>query len=334
VPGRRFAHRELRVPLHHDRDENCFEDWELARMRVAITGATGLIGRRLIAALLARGDEVTVVTRSPSSAMSLAGTAAVEWNPGGARPPDLSGQDAVVHLAGEPIAQRWTSEVKDRIRSSRIAGTETVVAALRASDPRPRVLVSTSAAGYYGDRGSELLEETAPPGPPSDFLASVCVGWEGAANGAADLGVRVVIARNGVVLGRGGGALAKMLPPFKAGLGGPIAGGEQYVPWIALDDVVGIYLAALDGSESWSGAVNAAAPGAVTNGDFTKALGRVLQRPAFLPLPAFALRTLFGEMASVLLSSQRLVPARPVGLGYQFRYPELDAALVAALASS
>ncbi len=297
-------------------------------MKVAITGATGLIGQRLVPALFARGDEVTVLTRSPSTS-SFPGANAVQWNPGGAIPPDLSGQDAVVHLAGEPIAQRWTTAVKDRIRSSRIGGTETVVAALEKSSPRPRVFVSTSAAGYYGDRGSEMLDETAPPG--SDFLASVCVEWERAANAAAGLGIRVVIIRNGVVLDRSGGALAKMLPPFKLGVGGPIGNGKQYIPWIALDDVVGLYLAALDGSEGWNGVVNAASPGVVTNAVFTRTLGRVLHRPAFLPLPAFVLRAMFGEMASVVLGSQRVVPARPVGLGYQFRYPDLELALAAAL---
>ena len=300
-------------------------------MKVAVTGATGLIGRRLVAALIARGDQVTVLSRSPSRASSaVPGATAREWDPSRRTTPDLSGIDGVVHLAGEPIAQRWTSAVKERIRSSRVGGTELLVAGLRDFDPRPRALVSTSAAGYYGDRGSALLDETAAPGPPDDFLASVCVEWERAAMAAADLGVRVVILRNGVVLDPTGGALAQMLTPFKAGVGGPIAGGKQYIPWIAIDDVVAIYLAALDGTQ-WSGAVNACAPTPVPNASFTRSLGRALHRPAFVPLPAFALRLMFGEMASVLIASQRMVPARTVGLGYEFRYPELDEALAEVL---
>ncbi len=300
-------------------------------MRVAVTGATGLIGKKLVEALTARGDQVTALSRSGSrsSASSPGGVTVSEWDPSRGSVPDLSGFDAVVHLAGEPVAQRWTAEVKERIRSSRVDGTEALVAALRAADPRPSVLVSTSASGVYGDRGATVLDEQASPGPPDDFLASVCVEWERAASAAADLGVRVVIVRNGVVLDGAGGALAKMLTPFKAGVGGPIAGGKQYLPWIAIDDVAGIYLAALDGSsESWTGPVNASAPSPATNAAFSHALGRALHRPAFMPLPGFALRLMFGEMASVLTASQRMVPARAVELGYEFRYPDLDGALV------
>jgi uncharacterized protein (TIGR01777 family) len=302
-------------------------------VRVAVTGATGLIGRRLVAALVERGDEVLVLTRQASRAPSLPGVRVEEWNPDAEPAPGLSGLDGVVHLAGEPVAQRWTDAAKERIRLSRVRGTSNLVAGMRIADPRPTVLVSTSASGYYGDRGADLLDESSPPGPAEDFLASLCTEWERAAEEAAEIGIRVVKVRNGVVLDRAGGALAKMLPPFRLGVGGPVAGGGQYMPWIALDDVVGIYLAALEATEGpgWSGPVNASAPAPATNASFTRALGRALHRPAVLPLPALALRVMFGEMASILLASQRMVPARALELGYEFRYGELEAALRAAL---
>jgi uncharacterized protein (TIGR01777 family) len=302
-------------------------------MRVAVTGATGLIGRRLVAALVERGDDVLVLSRQASRAQSLHGVRVEEWNPAAEPAPGLSGLDGVVHLAGEPVAQRWTDAAKERIRLSRVQGTSNLVAGMRNADPRPAVLVSTSASGYYGDRGADLLDESSPPGPAEDFLASLCTEWERAAEEAAEIGIRVVKVRNGVVLDRAGGALAKMLPPFRLGVGGPVAGGGQYMPWIALDDVVGIYLAALDATEGpgWSGPVNASAPAPATNASFTRALGRALHRPAVLPLPALALRVMFGEMASILLASQRMVPARALELGYEFRYGELEAALRAAL---
>jgi uncharacterized protein (TIGR01777 family) len=292
-------------------------------MRIAITGATGLIGSRLVAELQQRGDTVIAVSRDPERA---SGQLGVE---GRARD-ELSVVvvDAFVNLAGEPLDQRWTAERKEQIRSSRVAATEALVAAMAKADPRPRVLVSASAAGYYGDRGDDELDESAPPG--DDFLASLCVDWERAADAAADLGLRVVKIRTGVVLDRAGGALRKMVPPFNAGLGGPVAGGRQYTPWIALDDLVGIYVAALY-SEEWSGAVNACAPDPATNAEFTRALGRALHRPAVVPVPEFALKVLFGEMASVVTASQRMVPRRALELGYEFRHPQLDEAMRTAL---
>jgi len=292
-------------------------------MKVALTGASGLIGGRLVAALEARGDEVVLFSRSPSRG--------VQWDPVAEPAPAevLSGVEAVVHLAGEPVAQRWNDDVKRRIADSRALGTAHLIDGLRIADPRPRVLVSTSASGYYGDRGADSIDETSAPG--DDFLAGVCVEWERAASIAGtELGMRVVYVRNGVVLDAGGGALKTMLPPFKAGVGGPVAGGRQYMPWIAADDDVGIYLAALD-SEDWSGAVNASAPEPVTNAEFSRALGRVLHRPAVMPVPGFALRLRFGEMATIVTSSQRMVPARALELGYRFRFGDLDAALTAAL---
>lgn len=299
-------------------------------MKVTVTGATGLIGTALVAALKERGDEVTVLSRNPDQAARELGVEAVAWDPMAEPAPSsaISGRDGVVHLAGEPVAQRWTESVKRSIRASRDLGTANLVAGIAASEPRPGVLVSSSAVGYYGKHGAEIIDESAPAG--NDFLAEVCVEWERRARAAEELGLRVVIVRTGVVLDSGGGALKTMLPPFRAGVGGPVAGGRQYMPWIHLDDIVGIYLAALDG-EGWSGPVNGTAPEPVTNADFSKALGRALGRPAIFPVPAFAIRTLYGEMAEIVTEGQRAVPARTLESGYVFQQPELDAALRSAL---
>lgn len=302
-------------------------------MRVTVTGATGLIGAKLVAALLARGDEVTVLSRDPAKARDALGhaVAAVAWDPSsGPAPADaLAGRDGVVHLAGEPVAQRWNDEVKARIRDSRATGTRNLVAGLEAADPRPGVLVSASAVGYYGPHGDERVTEETPPG--SDFLAGVCITWEHEAVAAADLGVRVARIRTGVVLDPDGGALAKMLPPFKLGAGGPVAGGRQYMPWIHADDLVALYLAALDGGEAWSGPLNGSAPTPVTNADFSKALGRALHRPAVAPVPRLALKLLYGEMEQIVTTGQRAVPAKPQELGFTYRHPQLEEALRAAL---
>lgn len=299
-------------------------------MRITVTGATGLIGRRLVGALHERGDEVTALSRRPEDARRMLGVEAFAWNPERepAPPAALAGRDGVLHLAGEPIAQRWTTESKRRIRSSREHGTAGLVEGLRRSEPRPRVLVAASAVGYYGARGDERLDEDAPPG--AGFLAGVCQAWEHAAGAAATLGVRVVSLRTGVLLDRADGALARMLTPFRLGVGGPVGDGGQYLSWIAPEDLVRLYLAALDDPE-WSGAVNATAPEPVTNREFAHALGRALHRPALLPVPAFALRTLYGEMASVVTTGQRALPVRAVERGFEFRYPAIDAALAAAL---
>lgn len=301
-------------------------------MRVTVTGATGRIGAALVAALTARGDEVTVLSRSPDRARAaLGGVDAVAWDldDGPAPAAALAGRDGVVHLAGEDVAQRWTDEARRRIRESRVRGTRHLVDGLGVAEPRPRVLVSASAAGWYGPHGDELLAEDAPAG--TDFLADVCREWEAEAARARELGLRVVTVRTGVVLDRDGGALNRMLPFFRLGLGGPVAGGRQYLPWIHLDDVVGIYLAALDG-DAWSGPVNATAPEPVTNAAFSRALGRALHRPAFAPVPGLAVRTLFGDMAEMVTEGQRAVPRRPLELGYEFRHPELGEALRSALA--
>ena len=291
-------------------------------MHVTITGATGLIGRRLVRALEERGDDVTAISRDPARARAALGVDATGWN-------DPRIGDAVINLAGENIAQRWSGDAKRRIRESRVEGTRRLVEAIRRAEPRPKVLVSSSAVGYYGDRGAERLTEDAPPA--GDFLGRLCVEWEGEARAAAEEGVRVVTVRTGPVLDRAGGALSKMLPFFRLGVGGPVAGGRQYMAWIHADDLAGIYLRALD-DEAWTGAENAAAPEPATSREFSRALGRALRRPAFAPVPGFAVSLLYGQMSEIVTKSQRVVPARPLALGYEFRHVELEPALRSALA--
>jgi uncharacterized protein (TIGR01777 family) len=236
----------------------------------------------------------------------------------------------VVHLAGEPIAQRWTDDAKRRIRASRELGTRNLVAGLRATaEPRPRVLVSQSAIGWYGARGDEPVDESE-PAASGDFLAGIVAAWEAEARAAEELGLRVVLTRTGVVLAEEGGALEKMLPPFKLGVGGPVAGGKQYVPWVHLDDVVGAMLLCLD-DERASGPINITAPEPVTNKELSKTLGHVLVRPALTPVPAFAVKFLYGEMASIVTTGARVMPKRLEELGYHYRRPELEPALRAAV---
>jgi uncharacterized protein len=301
-------------------------------MRVTVTGATGLIGARLVARLKERGDDVTVLSRNPDRARDALRVEAMVWDAEAEPTPveALADRDGVVHLAGEPVAQRWNGPAKRRIRDSRELGTRNLVEGLRAADPRPRVLVSASGVDYYGPRGDEEITEDEPPA--QDFLAQVCVVWEGEAQRAEELGVRVARLRTGVVLSAQGGALAKMLPPFKLGAGGPVAGGRQWMPWIHLDDIAGMYLAALE-DDRWSGPFNAATPEPVTNRDFSKALGRALHRPAVAPVPAFALRLLYGDMAEIVTNGRRAIPKRALELGYAYAHPDLDEALRSALAS-
>jgi hypothetical protein len=296
-------------------------------MKITVTGATGMIGRKLVAELKERGDEVTVLSRNPDSASATLGVEAISWNPDSeeAPPEALAGRDAVVHLAGESVAQRWTAKSKEAIRSSRVDGTANLVAGMRQASPRPKVFISGSAVGWYGPRGAEPIDETA--GPGSDFLAEVCVAWERAAEEAQELGLRTVLLRTGIVLTADGGALGRMLPPFKAGVGGPVAGGAQMMPWIAVDDVVGLILAALDGDERWSGPINASAPIPASNRDFSKTLGKALGRPSFSPVPAFALKAMYGEMAQIVLTGQNAIPAKATELGYKWRQPDLEQAL-------
>jgi hypothetical protein len=251
----------------------------------------------------------------------------VYWDPAGGDidTPKLEGFDAVVHLAGEPIAGRWNAAKKRAIRESRVKSTRLLCETLARLSSRPRVLVGASASGYYGDRGDAVLREES--GPGSSFLSQVCQEWEGATGRAAEGGIRVVNLRFGFVLSRAGGGLAKMVPAFKMGVGGKIGSGKQYLSWIAIDDLVQIILFATT-AEVLHGPANAVAPNPVTNLEFTKTLGRVLRRPAIFPMPAFAVRLAFGEMGKeLLLASARLEPARLLSAGYQFRFPELEGAL-------
>jgi uncharacterized protein (TIGR01777 family) len=292
-----------------------------------------MIGSSLCDALLARGDEVVGLSRSPQRARER--NPAVRWHawdPGHERPPGeaLDGVDGVINVVGESLNQRWTDEAKRRLRESRETATHNLVQAIAAASPRPRVLVSQSAVGYYGNRGDAVVDESAQPG--SDFAAQLCVAWERAAHEIDDAGVRLVVVRTAPVLDKRGGLLKQLLLPFRLGLGGPIAGGEQYLPWIHIDDEIGILLWALD-DERVSGTVNGAAPEAVTNKQFSKTLGRVLGRPAVLPVPKLALSAVFGgELAETVAGGQRVVPRRAQDLGYEFRYPTLEPALRAALA--
>jgi uncharacterized protein len=301
-------------------------------MRVLVTGASGMIGSSVCDALLARGDEVVGLTRDPERARSTNPTVTWHpWNPTLERPPAdaLEGVDGVINVIGESINQRWTEDAKRRIRDSRIQATHNLVQAISAAERRPRALVSQSAVGYYGDRGDAIVDEDTPSG--SSFDAAVCADWEAAAREAENAGLRVALTRSAPVLDRRGGLLKQMLLPFKLGLGGPIAGGNQYLPWIHIDDEVRILLWALD-DERVSGAINSTSPEPVSNREFARSLGRVLSRPAVVPAPKLALAVLFGgELAEVVSGGQRAIPRRALDLGFEFRYPALQPALRAAL---
>lgn len=291
-------------------------------MNITVTGASGFLGRGLIERLLAAGHAVSVLGRKPADALPFHFWEALGEN----EPPEESLREAgaVVHLAGEPVAQRWTAEAKRRIRLSRVGGTRRLVEALARLPKRPSVLVCASAVGYYGARGDEVLTEASPPG--TGFLAEVCAGWEQAAAAAEGLKLRVVRLRMGMVLGRDGGALARMLPAFKLGLGGRLGDGRQWMSWIHRDDLAELIRFAVE-QPALAGAVNAVAPAPVTNAEFTRELAAAVHRPAWFPAPAPALRALFGEMASVLLDSQRAVPAAAQAAGFVFRFPSLRGAL-------
>lgn len=291
-------------------------------MKVAISGASGLVGTALRKSLATDGVEVLALTRQKS----LPPLTTVTWDVGKGRfdASPLEGVDAVVHLAGEPVAQRWTDATKKAIRESRVKGTELLVEGLKSLKDKPKVLVSASAVGFYGDGGDEVLTESSPAG--TDFLAGVCQTWEHAAMEAMGLGIRTVVARIGVVLSTNGGALPKMLTPFRLGLGGPVGSGRQWMSWIHIDDLVGALRFNLH-HDDLMGAVNLTAPHPTRNAEFTKALGSALRRPAVLPAPGFALKLAFGEMAQILLEGQRVLPEKLEGAGYQFRQPELGPAL-------
>jgi len=299
-------------------------------MRVTVTGATGRIGRGLVTALKERGDEVTALSRDPDRATEQLGVQAFAWNlKRDAAPQEaLAGRDAVVHLAGEDVGQRWSKDVKAEILDSRERGTRNLVHAILDTEPRPRALVCASASGYYGAHGDEIVDESAPPG--GDWLAEVVARWERQAE-TAKTGTRTVLVRTGIVLDAGGGALKKMLPYFKAGVGGPVGGGDQYMPWIHVEDLVGVYVAAID-NPTFRGPINACVPTPVTNKDFSRALGRALHRPAVAPVPGIALKLLYGEMSQIVLTGVRMVPGRAAELGCEFRHADLDEALRSALA--
>jgi uncharacterized protein (TIGR01777 family) len=295
-------------------------------MKALVTGATGFVGPRLLRLL----DRPVVVTRNPDRARSVVGHLAeriIRWDPLEGPPPAeaFDGVDVVLHLAGESVAEgRWTAAQKNRIRDSRVVGTRHLVQGIAQAARKPAVLVSASAVGYYGDRGDEELTESAPPA--DDFLAKVCVDWEREAAAAEKAGVRVVTARTGIVLGAGGGALAKMLTPFKLGGGGPLGNGRQWMPWVHVADLARLYVHAAD-TPTIRGPMNAVAPNPVRNLEFTKALGRALHRPAFIPAPYFGLRLLFGEFAQVLFASQRVIPRVALDTGFVFQFPEIAGAL-------
>jgi uncharacterized protein len=301
-------------------------------MRVLVTGASGLIGSALCDALLARGDEVVGLTRDPDRARPKNPT--VRWHAWRAtteRAPAaaLEGVDGVVNLIGEEINQRLTDQAKVRIRESRLLGTRNLLQGIEASPTEPSVFVGQSAIGYYGDRGAKILDEESQPG--KGFTAEVPIDWEVAEREAEGIFDRVVIFRTGLVLTKDGGLLKQLLLPFKLGLGGPIAGGEQFMSWIHIEDEVGLILWALDDHRVW-GVINGTAPNPVTNRDFSKALGRALGRPAFMPIPRFAVAALRGgELADAVAGGARVVPRRALDLGYEFRHPDLDEALRSAL---
>lgn len=295
-------------------------------MRIVVTGATGFIGQALVGRLVQEGHDVHILLRKPRPGLPPQVSYSI-WDALQNDPPAsaLEGAEAVIHLAGEPVVQRWNEATKRSIRASRVGGTQRLVSALSQLSSYPRVLISGSAIGYYGARGDEILTETSARG--QGFLADVSEEWESAANLGLALNMRVVLLRTGLVLGREGGALARMLPAFRAGVGGRLGSGEQWMSWIHLDDLIRMITAALT-NPGFTGAVNGVAPGPVRNHDFTQALASELRRPAIFPAPMFLLRLLFGEMAeAVLEASQRVMPVVAERAGFDFRFTELGPAL-------
>jgi uncharacterized protein (TIGR01777 family) len=297
-------------------------------VKVLVTGASGFIGSALCDALLARGDTVVGLSRDPQRARGTNPSVVWHsWEPTLERPPATAfeGVDGVVNLEGEKINQRWSDEAKRRIMESRRTGTHNLIGAIAGLERKPKVLVNQSAIGFYGDRGDAMVDESAEPGEGYD--AEVVREWEASAREAEGVGVRLVVVRTGHVLDPSGGLLGELLTPFKLGVGGPIAGGRQYMSWIHIDDEVGILLWALD-NEKVTGTVNSTAPNPVTNRELSQAIGRALGRPAVIPVPGFILDLKFGsEFGAVLRGGQRVMPRRALDLGYQFRYPEIDGAL-------
>ncbi|AKJ00237.1 hypothetical protein ATI61_104353 [Archangium gephyra] len=299
-------------------------------MKVALTGASGFLGPLFVQRLMEKGHTVHVLARNVERTLSglPAGVSGAFFDAATPLSPDaLGGADAVVHLAGEPVAQRWTQSARQRIRDSRVVGTRLLVEAMRAAGT-VRHFVSASAIGYYGDRGAEPLTESSAPG--DDFLAQVCRAWEAEAQRAAEAGIRTVLARIGVVVHPEGGALQQMLPLFRLGMGGRMGSGQQYLSWVDREDTLGLLLFALEHPEL-KGPMNVTAPEPVTNADFARALGAALHRPAVLPVPGFALKVVMGDMSEAVLGGQRVLPRRALEAGYHFQHPELPGALRAML---
>ena len=300
-------------------------------MKLVVSGATGFIGSALCPRLLEKGHTLVLLTRSAPPEPTTPSKRWLHWTPGapGEWEKAVDGADGIINLAGEPIAaRRWTATQKSRIRLSRIESTRSLVEAIAKANQKPGFLLNASAVGYYGPRGDEPITEESPPG--TDFLSRVCVEWEEEAKKAEPLGVRVIRLRTGIVLGPNGGALAKMVPPFKLFVGGPLGSGMQWMSWIHRDDEVGLILHLIENSRA-SGAVNATAPNPVRMKEFCQTLGKILHRPCWAPVPAFALKLMLGEMADMLLTGQRVLPAAAQKLGYQFRYPLLYEALQACM---
>jgi uncharacterized protein (TIGR01777 family) len=293
-------------------------------MKCVISGGTGFIGRRIVERLLQDGHYVGVWSRKPGRERRTA-VASFSWDPMQGEPPaeSVNTMDAVIHLAGEPVAQRWNEGAKRRIRDSRVLGTRRLVEAIGRVQHKPSVLVCASAIGWYGDRGDEVLIETSTPG--SGFLADVCRSWEAEADRAAEFGLRVVKLRIGFVLGKDGGALARIAPAFRAFVGGRLGSGKQWMPWIHETDVADLFVHAV--GNDISGVWNATAPNPVTNVEFTREMGKVLHRPALFPVPPFALKLAFGEMGQHILDSARVIPDAALKAGFGFQYPELGLAL-------
>jgi uncharacterized protein (TIGR01777 family) len=297
--------------------------------RIIVTGATGFLGSRIIKLLSRRGDQVVALVRDIERGRRLAPGAAeyLSWSSSmkdGDWARAIDGADAVINLAGTPVAERWSDANKKKMRESRLEGTRHIVEAIGRAASKPRVLVNASGVGYYGTSDSKIFTENSPAG--TDFLAKLCAEWEAEALKAEEHGVRTVIVRTGIVLDPHGGALARLLPTFRLFVGGPVASGKQWFPWVHIDDEIAIYLWAID-NEEVRGAVNAAAPGVVNSKEFSATLGKVLGRPSFFPVPKFAIDLILGEGSLILIEGQRVVPERTQALGFEFRHPELREAL-------
>ncbi|MBA2406097.1 MAG: TIGR01777 family protein, partial [Bdellovibrionales bacterium] len=297
-------------------------------MKVVVTGATGFVGQVIVKQLLASGDEVVVLTRNVARAAITLGSSCkyFQWDDTNSLPPveAFQGVDGIINLMGESISKRWDENQKKKIYNSRINGTRRLVEVLEKLPQRPKVFVSASAIGIYGNRGDEDINEESTVA--DDFLGKVCKDWENEANKARNFGARVVIIRTGVVLGRGGGALEKMLPVFKMGVGGPLGSGKQYLSWIHIEDLASMYLEALK-NNSIKAVLNGTAPYPATNAYFSKMMGKVLRRPAFLPTPAFAMKIAFGEMSQIILEGQKVLPVKFKEMNFRYRYPTLEMAL-------